>query len=311
MNVFESRRSRRLLVRLDRGEELIERIEALARRESIEAAWVRGFGTLEWVELDRHDQARRAPEPPTRYEMPCEVLTLEGNLCTVAGAPRALVHASLARRTDNGVEVLGGRVQAARVFAAELWIEVFDDLRLSRSVDAQTGLALWVRPGDSHREPVREPPAVRSSERTAPRPERAAPPVAPPSQRWAALADEEEDVEEAREPAGPVSWADVAAVSAAPSVDPLPERGPKRPGGAARPAASAQDEAEELLPQKGDWIDHRQFGVCRVDREDDDGGLVIRLPSGVRKVIKLDFMEVGRPRAEPNRRVFPVRPRKR
>lgn len=65
------------------------------------------------------------------------------------------------------------------------------------------------------------------------------------------------------------------------------------------------------MPQKGDWIDHRQFGVCRVDREDEDGGLVIRLPSGVRKTIKLDYMEVGRPRAEPNRRVFPLRPRKR
>jgi hypothetical protein len=67
----------------------------------------------------------------------------------------------------------------------------------------------------------------------------------------------------------------------------------------------------EPQPEKGDFIEHRQFGLCRIDREDEDGGLIIRLPSGVRKVIKLDFMEVGQPRIEGTRRIFPVRPRRR
>ena len=70
-------------------------------------------------------------------------------------------------------------------------------------------------------------------------------------------------------------------------------------------------EPAEPVPQKGDWIDHRQFGLCKVDGEDEDGGLKIRLPSGVRKIIKLDFLEVLPPRHEGDRKVFPIRPRKR
>jgi predicted DNA-binding protein with PD1-like motif len=313
MNVFESRGSRRLLVRLDRGEELVDRVEALARREGIKAAWIRGLGSLEWVELDRHDQARRTAEPPARFETPCDILTLEGNVAMVAGAPRALLHASLARRTDNGIDVLGGRLRSGRVFAVELWIEVFDDLQLARAQDAATGLALWVAPGDAPRESVPEPrPAERSA--SAPRwarPARPEPePVAAPRTLAPVEEDAEDELDEDEAPSGAVSWADVAAVSAAPPVDDRPsERAPVARGGA--PKRAADDEGEELLPQKGDWVDHRQFGVCRVEREDEDGGLVIRLPSGVRKVIKLDYMEVGRPRAEPNRRVFPLRPRKR
>ena len=68
---------------------------------------------------------------------------------------------------------------------------------------------------------------------------------------------------------------------------------------------------DEPIPQKGDFVDHRQFGLCRVEGEDEDGGLRIRLPSGVRKVIRLDFLEVLPPRHEGDRKVFPLRPRKR
>jgi hypothetical protein len=67
----------------------------------------------------------------------------------------------------------------------------------------------------------------------------------------------------------------------------------------------------EFVPAKGDWIDHRQFGLCRVDGDDEDGGLRIRLPSGVRKVIKLDVLDVLSPRLEGERKIFPVRPRRR
>ena len=73
----------------------------------------------------------------------------------------------------------------------------------------------------------------------------------------------------------------------------------------------ALDIEVEFVPAKGDWIDHRQFGLCRVDGDDEDGGLRIRLPSGIRKVIKLDVLEVLSPRLEGERKIFPLRPRRR
>ncbi len=288
MIVFESTKVRRLVVRVDRGEELVRSLEALARDQGIRAAWVRGIGSLAWAELDRHDQDRLAPEPPQRFETPCELLGLEGNLSLSGTTPRAHLHVTLARRTDNGVDVIGGRLRAAEAFACELALECFDDLALARAHDDDTGLSLWTDRG------ARSTPAER-----APRP-------APPR--------EEEPEERA---SGGVSWADVAAVSAAPPVERPRERArPSEPAPAFRaqpiPDKRRDDEAfDEPVPQKGEWIDHRQFGLCRIDREDEEGGLVIRLPSGVRKTIKLDFMEVGQPRQEGNKTVYPVRPRRR
>ena len=58
-------------------------------------------------------------------------------------------------------------------------------------------------------------------------------------------------------------------------------------------------------------MQHRQFGLCKVEKEDGSGGIVIKLQSGVRKTIKLAYLEVGSPRQEGGRRVFPIRPRKR
>ena len=68
MKVFESKRARRLVVRLDTGEDLVEALLALAEREGVGAAWVRGIGSLAWAELDRHDQGRKKAEPPQRFD---------------------------------------------------------------------------------------------------------------------------------------------------------------------------------------------------------------------------------------------------
>lgn len=314
MMTFESRKSRRMIVRLDRGEELCASLEALARREGISAAWVRGIGSLAWVELDRHDQARRKAEPPQRFETPSDVLSLEGSLAMQDGAPRALLHATLARRTDNGVDVIGGRVREAGVFSCELVIEHFADLVLARARDAATGLDLFE--GGEARPAEPRPAEARPTE---PRPAEARPresrpaPARPASSAWT-REPEPKEPEPAPEPArtaGGVSWADVAAVSAAPPVFEEPVR--RGPEASRAPALrdTRNEPADELQPQRGDFLEHRQFGLCKIDREDEEGGLVIRLPSGVRKTIKLDFMEVGQPRMEGTRRIFPIRPRKR
>ncbi|HJL20302.1 MAG TPA: DNA-binding protein [Sandaracinaceae bacterium LLY-WYZ-13_1] len=321
MIVFESRKQRRALLRLERGEELVASLRKWAEEQKVKAAWVRGVGALEWAVLDRHDQARRAPEPPQRFDTPCELLTLEGHVSLEDGAPTPMLHATLARRTDNGVDLLGGRVVRAGVFGVELMIDVLADVRLERVEDEATGLAVWTgpsRPGaEAHRaaptrawvEPASEAPDDEGDEHDRDEP------------------DDEDGGEAPAASSGGVSWADVAAVSASPEVDAPPKRRQKGRAKRARgaqpptpafeppPMPSTADEPDDVYddeptPEKGDFIQHRQFGQCKVDREDGRGGLVIKLPSGVRKTIKLDYMEVGQPRMEGRKRVFPIRPRK-
>jgi hypothetical protein len=317
MIVFESRKARRVLVRLERGEELLASLAALAKEEKIRSAWIRGVGALEWVELDRHDQARRAPEPPQRFDTPCDVLTLEGHVATEDGEPTPVLFATLSRRTDNGVDVLGGRVVRAGVFAVELALEVFGDVRLERTADARTGLSLWAGPS---RQGVKAKKTAEPS-RTWTRPPAAEAPEAPENDEEPAA----EAAPSAPASSGGVTWADVAAVSAAPEVareEAPPPRSAARPGRTGRRAKTPDfeppplpdegaDFTDEPTPEKGDFIQHRQFGLCRVDRHDGQGGVTIKLPSGVRKKIKLDYMEVGQPRMEGKKRVYPVRPRRR
>ena len=85
-------------------------------------------------------------------------------------------------------------------------------------------------------------------------------------------------------PAG-VTWAMAADVSAR-----------------AQPAAT-----EEYRPEKGDWIEHVKFGLCKIEGLSGDGVCIIKLPDARRKKIKIDALQVLAPRSDGGRRVFPVR----
>ncbi len=65
----------------------------------------------------------------------------------------------------------------------------------------------------------------------------------------------------------------------------------------------------EHKPERGDWIEHAKFGLCKIDGLSGDGVCIIKLPDGRRKKIKLDALQVLAPRRDGDRRVFPVRPR--
>ena len=49
---------------------------------------------------------------------------------------------------------------------------------------------------------------------------------------------------------------------------------------------------EDPIPEPGDYLEHPQFGLCAVEGDDVDGAMFIRIPSGSRKSIKLDFLQV-------------------
>jgi predicted DNA-binding protein with PD1-like motif len=285
---FESGRVRHVVARIERGERLPDALVAIAEKHAIATAWLDGLGAFRWVELCEYDQTEQRYKPSKRIDAPTEILSLQGNMSFRDGKPFAHVHVTVSRETADGIEVLGGHLVAGEVFACELRIAVYDDLALGRERDAATGLALWKATSTPLPMPLREDPHSRAT------------------------------------PARGVSWDDVAKASA------LPPRVVERPRAAPRPNIERAHEpvvAPSPLPQKrrtteaeffdepipvhGDWVQHEVFGLCRVDGEDGDGALLIRLPSGVRKSIKLDVLSVGAAREEGDRRIYPLRPRRR
>jgi predicted DNA-binding protein with PD1-like motif len=296
--VVESRHARRLVVRVDRGEEVIASIQKLAASERFRAAWIRGTGHVEWVDLVHWDALKEIETRPRRIEGPLLALSVEGNVSMRLGEPFVVLRGSFSREHDAGLQVVGGQVAAMSALALEVTVEIYEDARLERDEDPPTGLSLWkgertpgvmARSGTPQKAPPpREPPtAVAPPRELAPRP--IAEPAKPSSSP-------------SHSPSPALGWAQVAAVS---------EQAEKVRASEPQRASRAADDGEEPVLQKGDWIEHRQFGLCRVDGEDAEGALIIKLPSGMRKHIKLDFMEVLPPRHDGERRIYPLRPKKR
>jgi predicted DNA-binding protein with PD1-like motif len=79
---------------------------------------------------------------------------------------------------------------------------------------------------------------------------------------------------------------------------------------AAEVSARAEPVAEVPKPVRGDWIEHAKFGLCKIEGLTGDSVCIIKLPNGTRKKIKLDAMLVFAPREDGERKIFPVKPKR-
>lgn len=321
MIVFDSRKVRYVIGRLEAGERVHDALRTLAEEQGIATAWVAGLGAFRWLELAEYDQEAQEYRPARRIDTPCEILALNGNLSFRDGAPFAHVHVTVSREVGDRIEVLGGHLVDGEVFACELRLEVFDDLLLDRAHDVVTGLALWTEePLAPGRGRGHGRASDRASDRGLDRAPTGAAHVTNASSAAGAAAEDDDD-----DGAPAISWASVAEASAAPPPEPRVERRRAAPRPAPRVPdlsfvatpipekrrATADDILDEPIPERGDWVDHKVFGLCRVDGEDAEGSLIIRLPNGRRKPIRLDYLEVQPAREDGDRRIYPLVPRKR
>ncbi len=70
MNVREAHRTRHLVIRLDRGDELPGALIRALDEADARAGFITGVGSLEAVELAHYDQSTPANEKPRRLEAP-------------------------------------------------------------------------------------------------------------------------------------------------------------------------------------------------------------------------------------------------
>lgn len=145
----EAKTGRCVMGRLERGEPVVDKLVELARFEKIDAGFVRGQGVVEEVCLERYDAARKRYVPLAwagGVDGPWELVSLQGNLSLVDGAPVARLWAVLATALGGGPRVLAGFLASARAVFVEFAVDVWDDGDLERREDAGTGLPLWRLP---------------------------------------------------------------------------------------------------------------------------------------------------------------------
>ncbi|MFO0627395.1 MAG: DUF296 domain-containing protein [Polyangiales bacterium] len=286
MNVFRSQASRHLVVRVHRGEGVIEALHDLCARESVSAATVTGHGLLESVRFDVFDPRSRTYGDARGFVGALELLSLSGHVSAGEREPDLHLHATVARDTDNGLQVLGGRLLEANAYAVELTLAVHDDLSLQRVPEKDSGLFAW-RAG-----PAREPREARDE------PRRSSREAAPEPARERVVETARERAPSVPPPAGgpKLSLADVAK-----QLEAMP---PKR-------GRESADLDEGVSIEKGDVLIHPTWGETEVVREEDPGQYVLRLSrSGAFKTIRVDIFDISLRGARGSHSVYDLKPRR-
>jgi predicted DNA-binding protein with PD1-like motif len=174
MKTIEAHRSRHLVLRLDRGEELPAAIVRALEEVDVRSAWLSGFGTLEVAELAVFDARQRSYGKARRFEPGGDVVSLNGNVSQLDGSLCVRLFATLARETEAGLSVVGGELLTGRAFAVELHVTVLEDAALARVADDRTGQLTLVRGSAPH---APEPAAVPRSPAQKTGPEQSSPSI--------------------------------------------------------------------------------------------------------------------------------------
>lgn len=128
-----------ILIRLDRGEKLIESLNQLAVNDNLPAAWLQGLGGAESAELGFYNLEMQQYNWQVFRDL-MEITSLQGNLAWVDNQPVWHIHGTL---SGSDYQAIGGHVKELIVGGTcELRLSLFEDTTFERRLDAATGLRL-------------------------------------------------------------------------------------------------------------------------------------------------------------------------
>lgn len=329
-----SRKGRLILGRLDRGDDLEEALLKVCSESSVRCGELRLLGALSHVELCAYDQKKLSYSPSRKFSGNLEILTILGNVSEKNGVRSLHLHATLARDTDNGIEVIGGHLLSGKVFAVEYTIQTCEDLILRRSMDEKTGLSLWTEkiefPAADNQ--VDSPDAVVHPPTTAKEVKESEPKAETTPKSETKATTERKKPADSKE--GEVSWDDVLsatmnesdktngkkksetikikAISTSPkgtdSKEDLKSRAVTvEPAEEESPEDESLDNVEIVEPQPGDILIHPQFGECKVERLEDGEFLHVRMDSGRSIRLNMEILNLYLSGFEKGKQVFETR----
>lgn len=131
------------LVRLERGEKLVEELTKLVIQEKLPSAWISGLGAAMWAELSFYDLERQEYQTK-KLDGPLEIASLQGNLAWSASRrsdePAFHIHGTF---SDREMRAFGGHVKELEVAGTcEILLHRWYIDSLQRKTDPDTGLNL-------------------------------------------------------------------------------------------------------------------------------------------------------------------------
>lgn len=131
---------RHFIFRLNKGDDLLEKLTQFCADNRIETGVISGVGALDKAAFGYYEQNKKRYENKTLSGQ-FEILNLSGNISVKEGKPMAHAHITLAKTSG---ESFGGHLMpGSRVFACEIYIQELAGEPKVRRIDAATGLWLW------------------------------------------------------------------------------------------------------------------------------------------------------------------------
>jgi uncharacterized protein len=127
------------LVRLEKGELLVESLLQFAKEQKISGGWISAVGGALSAEIGFYDLAAQH-YIWKKLDTLLEIASLQGNLAWDASEPVLHLHGSL---SDKTLQTYSGHIKEIEVGGTcEIFVHVWNKDELSRTLDDQTGLNL-------------------------------------------------------------------------------------------------------------------------------------------------------------------------
>lgn len=127
-----------VILRLEKGEEIISSLTALTKALSVKCGRVSGIGAVNEITIGVFSESSKV-YTKKNINADMEILSLSGNLSRMNGAPYVHIHGTFASLDG----VFGGHVNEARVSAtAEIIIDLYD-IKVERKFSEEIGLNLF------------------------------------------------------------------------------------------------------------------------------------------------------------------------
>lgn len=127
------------IVRLERGERLVDSLEKLIKKENLPSVWILGLGAAEWAELGFYDLGKKQYNWK-KFDRPLEITGLQGNSSYKDGELVLHIHGSF---SDENFNLIGGHVKELEVAGTcEILLHRWYKENFKRSLDNDTGLSL-------------------------------------------------------------------------------------------------------------------------------------------------------------------------
>ncbi len=127
------------LVRLEKGEKLVETLTQVVKDQKVGGAWISGLGACAWAEVGYYDLDAKQYEFK-KLDGPLEILGLQGNVAWQNNEPVLHIHGTF---SDKEMKAFGGHIKELEVAGTcEVLLHRWYESGLARKIDGETGLNL-------------------------------------------------------------------------------------------------------------------------------------------------------------------------